>query len=136
MVGLAISSTQRIRCYNAVIFFPNYGVECLTVVLSEPYHVFYYFSLPYPGHDAFGRMYVLVCLATCRSGEFHTYRAHRRTEMHRVAAIEEEMKHEEATAKLQAAMEKVTVVVCFTAVLNCSRLQAVIENYVCTVVVT
>lgn len=46
-------------------------------------------------------------LERSRSGEFHTYRAHRRREMHRVAVIEEDMRQEEATAKLQAAIEKV-----------------------------
>ncbi len=42
-----------------------------------------------------------------RSGEFHTYRAHRRREMHRVAAMDEEAKKEEATAKLRAAIDQV-----------------------------
>lgn len=46
-------------------------------------------------------------LRSTRSGEFHTYRAHRRREMHRVAAMDEEAKTEEATAKLQAAIEQV-----------------------------
>ncbi|CAN0576000.1 unnamed protein product, partial [Laminaria digitata] len=41
------------------------------------------------------------------SGEFHTYRAHRRREMHRVAIMDEEMREEEATTKLQSAMEQV-----------------------------
>ncbi|CAM9940513.1 unnamed protein product [Hapterophycus canaliculatus] len=40
------------------------------------------------------------------SGEFHTYRAHRRREMHRVAAMDEEAQADEAKAKLQAAIEE------------------------------
>ncbi|CAN0518142.1 unnamed protein product [Ectocarpus sp. 12 AP-2014] len=40
------------------------------------------------------------------SGEFHTYRAHRRREMHRVAAMDEEAHIAEATAKLHEAIEK------------------------------
>lgn len=47
-----------------------------------------------------------VCF--CSSGEFHTYRAHRRREMHRVAAIDEEIQNDEAVAKLQAATDKVS----------------------------
>lgn len=53
----------------------------------------------------------LFPFAQTRSGEFHTYRAHRRREMHRVAAMDEEAKTEEATAKLQAAIEQVRVCV-------------------------
>lgn len=50
---------------------------------------------------------VALFLLCFRSGEFHTYRAHRRREMHRVALMDEEMREEEATAKLQTAMEQV-----------------------------
>lgn len=46
-------------------------------------------------------------LSNERSGEFHTYRAHRRTEMHRMAAMDEAARKEEATAKLHEAIEKV-----------------------------
>lgn len=53
------------------------------------------------------RLYVIAALH--RSGEFHTYRAHRRREMHRVAEMDEEMREEEATSKLRSAMEKVIV---------------------------
>lgn len=49
---------------------------------------------------------VMGSCAGAGSGEFHTYRAHRRREMHRVAAMDEEAKNEEATAKLQAAIEQ------------------------------
>lgn len=44
-----------------------------------------------------------------RSGEFHTYRAHRRREMHRVAEMDEEARRDEESAKLQTAIEKVLV---------------------------
>eukprot|EP00903_Cladosiphon_okamuranus_P022079 g20304.t1 len=49
---------------------------------------------------------VMGSCAGAGSGEFHTYRAHRRREMHRVAAMDEAAKKEEATAKLQAAIEQ------------------------------
>lgn len=49
---------------------------------------------------------VMGSCAGAGSGEFHTYRAHRRREMHRVAEMEEEMKKDEATTKLLAAIEK------------------------------
>lgn len=52
-------------------------------------------------------IYCVPSLERCRSGEFHTYRAHRRREMHRVAVMEKDMRQEEATAKLQTAIEKV-----------------------------
>lgn len=63
--------------------------------------------VPYPCSFFLLNTRVPPSFRSSRSGEFHTYRAHRRKEMHRVAAMDDEAKTEEATAKLQAAIEQV-----------------------------